>query len=56
MDRENIGVIKKLVEMAISEGLAESITDFSCYDCGCWQTCEFAFDGYCTHGDCLAEK
>jgi hypothetical protein len=33
-----------------------SINELSCLDCSEWKTCEFAFDGYNTNGDCLAEK
>jgi len=32
------------------------LDDLSCMDCCAWRRCEFAFDGYNTHGDCLAEK
>jgi hypothetical protein len=34
----------------------EPIESYTCYDCPLWQKCEFAFDGYNTDGDCLAEK
>jgi len=49
--------LKQLIEFArehFSDGL--KVEDYSCYDCGAWQTCEFAFDAYNTNGDCLAEK
>jgi len=33
-----------------------AITDYTCYDCPNRPACEFAFDLYNVHGDCLAEK
>lgn len=32
------------------------IEQYTCFDCQLWKECEFAFDGYNTNGDCLAEK
>lgn len=32
------------------------IESYTCHDCSQWQKCEFAFDGYNTNGDCLADK
>jgi hypothetical protein len=48
--------IKECVECAIEGGSAQKIEDFTCYNCGAWKSCPFAFDFYNTHGDCLGEK
>ena len=31
-------------------------SDFTCEGCHDSETCVYAFDLYCTNGDCLAEK
>lgn len=50
---------KKTGMTTLSERVAESglpPEDFTCFTCQLWQHCGFAFDGYNTNGDCLAEK
>ena len=37
-------------------GLDEPVEKYTCFHCAQWQHCGFAFDGYNTNGDCLAEK
>lgn len=32
------------------------ITDFTCYDCSCKNSCPCSFDFYNTNGDCLEGK
>jgi len=43
--------LKELIERA-----RDPIESLTCYDCCQWAKCEFAFDGYNTDGDCLADK
>ena len=32
------------------------LSDYTCFGCGCKYHCEFVWDWYNTHGDCLMEK
>jgi len=48
--------IKQLIEEMRKRYPELRIEDYTCYHCRSWQVCEFAFDGYNTDGDCLAEK
>ena len=53
---ENPGTtpLSKIVRVLKTHGL--SLENTSCYICFNWRTCEYAFDTYNTHGDCLASK
>jgi len=49
--------LKELVEYVKAEHNGQfSVEDFTCYNCKGWRDCEFQFDLYNTHGDCLMEK
>ena len=45
--------IKELVEMNEN---AESVEDYTCYECKSWWKCPSAFDSYNIGGECLEEK
>ncbi len=41
---------------AIKKQRCEPDIVFTCDECGARWTCEYVFDSYNTHNDCLAEK
>lgn len=43
-------------EIMVIEGIDVGIEEVTCLKCLDANTCEFAFDGYNTHGYCLADK
>lgn len=49
-----VEAIKKLMsEAAAQHGFSDI---FTCDECASNRTCIYAYDAYCTQGDCLAEK
>jgi len=49
--------LKQLIEDAREHfNAGMKVEDYTCYNCGAWQGCLYAFDVYNTDGDCLAEK
>jgi len=50
-----VPTLREIQEM-VKKDQELSLEDFTCFDCSFWKTCEYAFDGYNTGGDCLATK
>ncbi len=47
---------RKLAVLAAPHFTVTEDDVFTCDECGANDNCEYAFDLYNTHGDCLAEK
>ena len=48
--------LKNVLAANRAGGVDAPIEGYTCWHCAAWRGCEFAFDGYNTNGDCLAEK
>jgi hypothetical protein len=50
--------IKKLADNAVNDGVENALTveHFTCCNCPCVVTCDYAYDLYNLDGDCLAVK
>lgn len=35
---------------------SDELKDYTCYDCPCRNRCEYAFNPYCTDGECLSNE
>lgn len=49
-------IIKDEALQEMLESYNLEITDFTCLNCGVKTVCEYSFDPYNIHGDCLALK